>query len=171
MSKRDWKLLLLAVALGGAYVYFFTDFLRPPRIEIFAQIRAMGAPMRRGGAGPAADICPVTFNIGQKYELISVKVVEEQDYERSKGSAKALWHLIADTNSLPTKGFLYGALIPGMKPATPRAKAEVLQTNITYRLFIESVGGLKGTTTFVTKPIVRPPPPPDPAATAPVRLP
>jgi hypothetical protein len=144
MSKNTAILIALAALLGGVYVYFFTDTFSTPTIRISAQIRP----------GRGATTAPVTFGFNDKYALTSVKVVSSDDFRTNK-YAHALWHLIADTNSTPVKGIIYGVRIPGMKPAVPKMKPEPLQPNVSYVLLVEA-GKRKGEKTFQTRELIRP---------------
>jgi hypothetical protein len=43
---------------------------------------------------------------------------------------------VSESNSVPTKAFLYGQRIQGMHAAVAGARREPLQTNVTYRILI-----------------------------------
>jgi hypothetical protein len=142
MSKNTVTLLVAAVLLAAVYAYYFTDWITPPIIQISPQIRPMR--MARGSAG----VYPVTFTLDGQYKLTSVKVVPIGALATNK-NALPIWHLIPGTNSMPTKGFMYGMRIPGMVPALTNARPQRLVPGIKYRLLIES-GRAKGQADFST---------------------
>ncbi len=75
-----------------------------------------------------------------------MKVVPVDEFETNK-YVHPIWNLFAETNSVPTKGIIYGYSISGMKPVLPKGKAEPLQPNIKYRLLVEA-GKRKGQADF-----------------------
>jgi hypothetical protein len=98
---------------------------------------------------------PVSFSLNPKCKLTSVKVVNAEDFRTNK-YATPMWHLISDSNSVPTKAIIYGLPIRGMKPAVPHAKPEtLLPYPIVYTLLLEAEG-IKGRTNFHTREIVQP---------------
>ena len=60
-----------------------------------------------------------------------------------------LWHLISDSNSVPTKSVVYGYQVKGMKPAVARMQPEPLVPDVDYVLQIEA-GAIKAQTNFHT---------------------
>ncbi|MEI9864183.1 MAG: hypothetical protein WDN00_06450 [Limisphaerales bacterium] len=58
--------------------------------------------------------------------------------------------MVADTNAAPLKMFVYGQRVRGMKPAIAGARAEPLQPDVTYRLFV-TAGSAKGQHDFEAK--------------------
>ncbi len=88
----------------------------------------------------------ISFSLNDKYALTSVKVVEESDFKTNK-YPHALWHLVSESNSVPTKMIVYGSSIPGMKTEYAKSKPEVLQHNSNYILLLETKE-LKGQSTF-----------------------
>src|SRR5205809_6856943 len=111
MFSKQNVLILLAVVLAGIYVYYFTDWINRPRIQIIAQIRPI--PPR----GPAALVYPVSFLLDGQYRLPSVKVVPLSGYEANK-FLTPLWHLTAYTTTPPSQGFPSGQRLPRMHPPT-----------------------------------------------------
>jgi hypothetical protein len=148
MFSKQNLLLILAVALAGIYVYYFTDWINRPRIQIIAQTRPIQP------RGPVALVYPVSFQLDGQYRLSSVKVVPLAGYETNK-FVPALWHLVAYTNTPPSQGFLYGQRLPGMKPSISNAPAGRLQPTTAYRLLVEA-GRSKGQIDFVTSGPVEP---------------
>ena len=146
MSKKNIALAALLVVLGVIYVFYFTNLFRQPKIEITSRMRPQ-FNNRRGKNAPAASVGnSISFLLNKNYELTSVKVVEESDAKTNK-YPHAIWHLISESNSIPTKSIFYGAPVQGMKPEFAKTEAEPLQPNVSYLLLIEA-GNLKGQTSF-----------------------
>lgn len=149
MSKKNFALLALLAALGAIYVYYFTNLFRQPVIEIVSRIRPQINQKRskREPLVPAGNTISFLFN--GKYELTSVKVVEEAEAKTNK-YPHAVWRLISDSNSVPTKTLFYGVTVNGMKTEFAKSRPEPLQPNVPYILLIEA-GKLKGQTTFTVR--------------------
>ena len=148
--NRQIGLIVFAVIFAGVYVYFFTDLFKPKRpIQIYAQIRPVfpsSRHNRNSDLPKQSDMPPITFTLDDDYRLTEVKVVETEDYKTNK-YAHAVWHLITDTSSQPTKGIVYGMKVKGMKPSIPKGHAEVLEPETAYTLLIEA-GKSKGEVHF-----------------------
>jgi hypothetical protein len=151
MTKNGYVLLVIAVLLGAAYAYFFTDLFHRENIQIIPQIRP-GRPSNVSRSGDIPPTYPVSFLFDRKYQLTELKVVSAQELATNKYAAPT-WHLISDSNSIPTKNVIYGYMPKGMKPAIARMRPEPLQPNIPYVLFVEA-GKIKGQTNFFTKEMV-----------------
>ena len=145
MTTRNWCWLGLVVLLGGIYVIFFTDWLRPTPIEVLPEIRA--ALPGRGGQ-PGAGVYPVSFALDDHYHLTSLKVVKV-------GATNIMWQLVPGTNSVPVKAIIYGRPVPGMKPANGHKRAEALEPGVPYELQI-AAGRHHGKSVFQTKEVVPP---------------
>ncbi len=141
LSKQN-VLILTALLLGAIYLYSFTDWLQARRIQIIAQTR----PFRP--AVSTARVYPVSFVLDGLYRLTSVKVVPLSAFETNKFTLP-LWDLVVDTNAAPTEGFLYGALIPGMKPRQTNSVPQPLEPNTIYRLVVQA-GRTRGQVDFHT---------------------
>jgi hypothetical protein len=142
MTSKQNVLIAVAVLLAGFYVYFFTDWINRPRIQILAQTRPV-RPRRQ-----TAQTYPVNFTLDGDYSLTSVKVVLLSAYETNK-FAPPLWHLVAYTNATPTHGFLYGGRLPGLRPRLTNSRPETLKPDTMYRLFVEA-GRARGQIDFRT---------------------
>ena len=147
MSKKSIRLLIAAAVLLAVYAYGFRDWLKRDTIQVIYQLRANRLP---GGAGMPM----LSFSLNGKYRLSSVKVLLTSEVE--KKSARPLWHLIAVSNSLPTKAILYGLPVPGMKPAAPSTAAQPLLAGAHYTLLLEA-GRAKGRADFISYEEIRPP--------------
>src|SRR5947207_7638790 len=138
MFSKQNVLILLAIVLAGTYVYFFTDWINRPHIQIIAQTRPIQP------RGPVAKVYPVSFLLDGQYKLTSVKVVLLSAYATNKFTPP-LWHLIAHTNAPPAEGFLYGQRLPGMRPsisnASPRSEEHTSElqshSDLVCRLLLE----------------------------------
>ena len=148
MTKNTIVLITLALILAGVYVVFFTDLFSRQYIEIIPQIRPRPSNIRRSDP-TIPKTYPVTFLLRGKWRLTSIKVVSAEDAKTNKYPT-AIWHMISDSNSIPTKAFFYGERIAGMKPAIPRARPEPLLPDTTYLLMLEA-GKVKGQTNFMTR--------------------
>ncbi len=154
MSKNGIVLCVLALILGGIYIYYFTDLFTKQYIEIIPQIRpgrASGIPRIDPTQAP---VYPVYFMLRGKFPLTSIKVVSADDAATNKHPTP-LWHMIADSTSVPSKGFWYGERIQGMKPAVPKARPQALLADMSYILMVEA-GKAKGQTNFHTRELTRP---------------
>ena len=150
MFSKQTVLIALAILLAGFYVYFFTDWINRPRIQIIAQTRPIQP------RGPTAKVYPVSFLLDGQYRLSSVKVVLLSAFETNR-FVPPLWHLVAGTNVPTVEGFLYGQRIPGMRPKMTNSNPQQLDPNTAYRLLVES-GRARGQVDFRTSPLVEPNP-------------
>jgi len=148
MFSKQNVLILLAMVLAGTYVYFFTDWINRPHIQIIAQTRPIQP------RGPVAKVYPVSFLLDGQYKLTSVKVVLLSAYATNKFTPP-LWHLIAHTNAPPAEGFLYGQPLPGMRPSISNASPDRLQPDTAYRLMVEA-GRARGQIDFKTSGLIEP---------------
>jgi hypothetical protein len=153
MTKNTVFLSIVAVALGAVYIVFFTDLFAKKTIQIIPSVRPgrESSIPRMPGSAP---VCPVLFGFDGKYRFTSIKVINTEEVKTNK-YAQPLWHLIADSNSIPANNFMYGSKIPGMKPAIPQSRPQPLDPQVTYTLFVEA-GKIKAQTNFVTKEMVLP---------------
>jgi hypothetical protein len=133
MNTKNCLLISVLLALAGVYVYYFTGWFAPKIIHI-TSINARTTRVRRASADPA--IVPVIFKLGRPYKLTDLKVVALDEWQTNKNCVP-LWHLIADTNSMPVAHpFVYGQRIPGMKPEISGERPQPLRPGIKYRLII-----------------------------------
>lgn len=147
MSKKNIGLLLLLGTLGAIYIFNFTSlFQKQEEIQITSKVRPMLSRRSKPGSPPVAPANIISFSLNNKYALTSVRVVEESDFKTNK-YPHAIWHLVSEESSVPTKTIVYGMSVDGMKSKVPKLKAETLKKNIPYVLLLEA-GDLKGQTTF-----------------------
>jgi hypothetical protein len=138
MSKKNWLLLALAVALGGLSLYLNKDWFAKDGIHIYHRSRPMRSFMLFGRKRQDTSLVdPIIFGFDRKVRLKSVKVIPLADIQTNK-FPHPIWYLLSDSNSLPVKDFSYGAPIPGMRPAVKGAVADPLQPDVEYRLLVEA---------------------------------
>jgi hypothetical protein len=133
-------LVCAALALAGAYIVFFMDWHKRPKIQIFME------KSRRSLLGGSEDPA-IFFHFTNAYPLTSIEVVEADDARTNK-YPHALWHVVAADAPVPTTSFSYGAAIPGMKPEISTADPEPLDSDTEYLLLVEAGKDLKGKITF-----------------------
>jgi hypothetical protein len=142
MTKKEATLIALLVGVGCVYIIFFTNWFVKKQIVI--------TPSLRPATGKGAAVLPVIFKLDGEYKLTNVKVVP-LDSENFQPQALAAWHLVAQSNSEPTRMIVYGKPIPGMQPALKGTQPEPLDPNVIYRLDV-AAGPLTGTVDFRTQP-------------------
>ena len=144
-------LLAVFVVLAVVYVCAFTHWGRRSAMQIShtANARQKGAVGPRVRAG-AINTAIMTFNFDRPYRFTEIKVVRLAEWQTNK-SALPLWHLISDSNSVPTGKFNYGVAIGGMKPVVAKSWPQPLETNVTYRLFL-TAGSITGQDDFSAPP-------------------
>jgi hypothetical protein len=142
MSRKNIILVLCALVLAGIYVYFFTDWFAPPDIQITNMIRPNPAAGRRFGRrdAPRPSSHTVSFAINRRVALKEVKVIPASDVATNK-YPHPIWHLVSESNSVPTKALLYGMPLRGMRPAVKGAWADPLEPNTAYKLYLDTDAG------------------------------
>jgi hypothetical protein len=149
MTKNGIVLSIIAVILAAVYVAYFTDWFRKDGIQIIPTVRP-GSVSAIPRDPDEAPVHRVSFALDGKYKLTTVKVLVTAELATNK-YATPLWHLVSDSNSVPTKSIVYGYPIKGMKPSVPRARPEPLLANVEYTLVLEA-GKTRSQTNFHTTP-------------------
>jgi hypothetical protein len=151
MERKQWILLAVFILLAAVFIYAFTNWGRRPAMQIShaANARQKGVVGPRVRAG-AVNTAIMTFSFDHPYQFTEIKVVRLADWQTNQ-STLPLWHLISDSNSVPTKKFNYGVAIGGMKPVVPAAWPKPLEPRVTYRLFL-TAGSVKGQQDFTPPP-------------------
>jgi len=134
MSKKAVFLIGVALVMASLYVANFTDWLKPKKIHIFWRISP-------------ANAANVSFYLDKGYPLTSVEVVSAEEAKTNQ-YPHALWHMVAKTSPPLTTNFFYGEAIPGMQPEVVTAVPEPLQPGVDYSLVVETLAGLKGSSSF-----------------------
>jgi hypothetical protein len=153
MTRTRWILLALAVLLGSLSIYWNTDWFRREDIQISHRFRPplFGRLRKRPAATPT--FAPVFFEFNHKLKLTDVRVVPCSAAE-TNAHPHPIWHLISNSNSVPTRGIMYGEVVPGMRPEVKGAAADDLEPGVNYRLLIQA-GPLKAIHNFVAGDPVR----------------
>jgi hypothetical protein len=142
MTKKQWLLILVTVALGTVYVIYFSGWLKPQTIRIFHTSRNLRPQVQQGGVMPS-----LIFGLNRSLKLTELKVVPLAAWQANP-KVLPVWHLLSTSNSVPIKIFYYGQRIGGLPPAIPGDRPQPLDTNTVYRLFIRA-GKLAGKHDFL----------------------
>jgi hypothetical protein len=149
MTPKYWFLIAAALVLGCLSLYLNTDWFRKDRIQIVHRAAPAGGFFRRRQPGQDASAPPL-FEFNRKLKLTDIKVVAVSDLATNP-SPRLYWHLVSDSNSIPTRGFSYGMKVPGMRPAANGEAPEPLEPGIPYRLLLQA-GSLKAEHDFTPSP-------------------
>jgi hypothetical protein len=125
-------LIVLAVVLGGVSFYLNQDRFAKQQIQILHRSRP-----DRSGASAGQAIDPIFFAFNRNLNLTLLKVIAVREIETNK-YPRPMWHLVSDSNSVPTADFCYGVPIGGMRPAVKDAVPDPLEPGVKYRLLIEA---------------------------------
>ncbi len=131
MSKKPTFSIVVLALLGGIFMYANRDWFGRRPIQISHGF------YRFGGRFDNPGVAPLMFEFNRKLKLTSVKVVPLCEALTNK-YPHALWEMISDSNSVPTRGFRYGMNIPGMRPAHKGVLADPLDPDQKYRLLVEA---------------------------------
>ena len=134
MRKKEIIWIGVLLILFGLYAHFFTHWFERPQIRIDVSLR----PSRRAGA----PVFPVAFTLDGDYKLTSLKVIPLEE-GKSSPQASPVWHLVSDSNSVPTRAFRYGQNIRGMRPALKDVRPDPLTPGVVYKLVL-AAGNLTG---------------------------
>ena len=138
---RKKKILIgvTVVVVIGLYAYVYRDWLRPGEMQISHRL-STGRSMRGNShTNRTANVTDVAFGFNRAYKLTDVKVIPVAELATNQ-YAHPIWHLVSDSNSIPVKGFVYGEHIRGMRKSVKKSLPDTLETNVTYRLFVEAIG-------------------------------
>ena len=145
MTSKQSLLLALAVAIAGAVLYVNRDWFTKPPIQISHRFHAFG-----GRFSDRVATVPLLFEFSRALKLTSVEVVLVSELATNK-NPHPLWRLISDSTSVPTRGFLYGMRVPGMRPAGRDAEPDPLDLGVKYRLLVQA-GSTRAQHDFVLEP-------------------
>ena len=139
MTRKQWILIALAVLLGGFALYLNQDWFVKDDIHIYHRSRPARMNFFRRGKRPDFQqaVNPVFFGFDRQLKLTSLKVIPLYEIETNK-YPQPIWHLVSDSNSVPTKELVYGMYIRGMRPSVKGATPDPLQPGVKYRLKIEA---------------------------------
>jgi hypothetical protein len=147
MNKSTVVWISLLVILAGVYVYYFTDWLVRPTIQIIPQSR----PNKKSSLNP--DVYLTSFMLDGSYKLTSIRVYKASEIKTNK-YASPIWHMVSESNSAPVKVVHYGVPIVGMKPSIPKSRPQPLEPDITYNIVIEA-GKIKGEKEFQARAVAQ----------------
>ena len=147
MTKKNLCLLAFVAGLAAVYAAYFTDWFKPKTLVINYTVRNLPPRLQRKDAQPL-----LMFIFNSPLKFTEIKVVPFDGFQTNR-NVVPLWHLVSDSNSAPMKTFSYGDyghMIHGMRPAIKGVRAELLATNVTYRLLV-TAGKIKGEHDFELK--------------------
>ena len=153
MTRKQWMLSGLVVALSGISLYLNRDWFASKDIHIYHRSlpdRASLIRGRRTAQKNASPTDPVFFGFDRRLKLTSIEVFPVK--ELTNKYAHAVWHLVSDSNSVPVKDITYGVPIKGMRPALKAATPDDLQPGEDYRLVIHTATAEKAEHDFVPNP-------------------
>ena len=138
MTRKIWFLIALAILLGAFSIYLNRDWFAKDNIQIYHRSRPVRVlALRRKRVQDDSLVNPIVFGFDRQLKLTSLKVIPMSDIQTNK-FPHPLWHLISESNSVPTKDFTYGASIKGMHPAVKGATPDLLEPGVAYRLMIDT---------------------------------
>jgi hypothetical protein len=141
MTRKQWIVIAAVILLGGLSLYFNTDWFSRDNIQIYHRSRPMRPALTGRKRAQNLTYIPVFFGFDRKLKITEIRVVPVTDALTNK-YPHPIWHMITDSNSVPTKGFLYGEYVPGMRPAVKGAIPDPLEPGTKYRLLVQA-GSLK----------------------------
>jgi hypothetical protein len=145
MAKKPWLPIAILIVVGGLFIYLNRDWFQRRPIQISHRLYRFAR--RFGGAESPT---PVMFEFDRRLKLTSIKIVSVADAQTNK-YPQPLWHMITGSNSVPTKGVVYGMDVPGMHSAVKGSNADPLDPSQKYRLLLEA-GSLKAQHDFTLDP-------------------
>jgi len=151
MTRKNWMLLGLALGLGAVSLYINSDWFKGENIQIVH--RPVQANMARQRKSSSPALMPILFNFDRKLALTEVQVFNWAEIQTNK-YARPLWHMVSDSNSVPTLGVVYGSKIPGMRPVRKEAVTDPILPGVKYRLVIHA-GSREAQHDFIPSPVAR----------------
>jgi hypothetical protein len=106
-------------------------------------------PSLRPARGADAAVFQVLFGLNDDFRLTSVQVIALEG-DKFNPLGHPAWHLISDSNSVPTRAFRYGQNIKGMKPALKDTRPDPLEPGVVYRIAVEA-GSVTASADFKAK--------------------
>ncbi|MGA2864652.1 MAG: hypothetical protein ABSF95_09205 [Verrucomicrobiota bacterium] len=134
MTTKQWMLIALTLVLGALSLYLNRDWFAKSDIQIYHRSRPARFFRRRAANQSAVE--PIVFGFDHRLRLSSLKIIS-LDALRTNKYARPVWELVSDSNSVPTKDFLYGMNIRGMRPTVKGLLPEPLRPGVPYRLYVQ----------------------------------
>ncbi len=133
-------MVTVLVVVAAGYVYRFTDWIVPPRIQVDVTTRPV-----RGGVPEGAVLTPV-FMLDREAPLTSIRVVAVSNVPPGV-LGKVAWQVTRPPGREPVRGFLFDDSLPG---AMVVSKAQPLVPGGVYRVDV-AAGRLRGQRDFVAR--------------------
>jgi hypothetical protein len=149
MTRKMWLLLAFLVLFGGMSLYLNRDWFAKDNIQIYHRskpTRLLFARRKKSLPDDSA-VEPLVFGFDRSLKLTCIKVIPLSAIQTNK-YPHPIWHMVSESNSVPTKDFTYAAAIRGMHPAVEGAVPDPLEPGVAYRLLVEA-GHFKGQHDFV----------------------
>jgi hypothetical protein len=150
MTRKVWTLITFAVLLGGLSFYLNKDWFAKDNIQIYHRSRPARFVRARSKGMAESAVNPIVFGFDRELKLTCIKVIPLSDIQTNK-YPHPIWHLVSESNSVPTKDFTYGASIRGMHPAVAGGEGDPLEPGVPYRLYVEA-GPFKKDHDFIPEP-------------------
>src|SRR5476651_983323 len=139
MTTKNIFQLALVLLLVGVILYLNRDWFTTEKVQIFHRA---GPALRfhQPGQPENKSVTPVFFEFNRKLKLTSVKVVPLSETDTNQ-LLLPIWELATVSGPFATnatKGFEYGADVPGLKPVRPESTPGPLEPGKHYRLVIQA---------------------------------
>ena len=149
MTKKSIENITVVLMLAGIIFYLARGCFVTPKVQI---VHHAGPALRfpQFSWQDNLSVLPVFFEFDRKLQLTSVRVVPVSPTDTNK-NLPPIWQLQAVSRPVATKGFEYGADLPGMKAVVPGSNPLPLDPGKKYRLIIQA-GWLKAQHEFTAQP-------------------
>jgi len=131
MTRNSWILVVVALLLGIAYLFGFTDLGRVQQIQINVTSRPFAPGLAPGEA------LPIIFGLDREWSLTRIRVAPVAEITNAK--PRWVWNLASEKGSAPSRGFAYGDEVEGLR-RIGGSTASALVPGTAYRLEVEAVG-------------------------------
>ena len=131
MTRNSWVLVTVAVLLGIAYLFGFTDLGRSQQIQINVTSRPFAPGLAPGEA------LPIIFGLDREWSLTKVRVAPVAEFTNAK--PRWIWNLASEKGSAPSRGFAYGDDVEGLRRVSG-SPASALVPGTAYRMEVEAAG-------------------------------
>jgi hypothetical protein len=143
MMRKKQILVTLLVVLAAGYVYRFTDWIVPSRIQVEVTTR----PVR--GAAPEGGVLTPVFMLDRDCPVTAIEVIALSNVPPAS-MGKVAWRVSRPPGREPVRGFLFDDALPGAKT---ESKAQPLIAGGVYRIEVQA-GRMRGQREFVARPAV-----------------
>jgi len=152
MMKKNLGNILVILLLAGVIFYLNRGWFVNEKVRI---VHHAGPGLRfpQFSRPDNSPVLPVFFEFDRKIKLTAVSVVPVNPADTNK-NLYPVWQLKAESSPLETKGFAYGAELPGLKLVSPGGVALPLEPGKKYRLLIQA-GWMKAQHDFTAEPLAQ----------------